>query len=448
MLPLGYNFWAEWELQEKVDFDGINKTIRVYPHVTTLDIREDVWSASVRWLAMLARGYDRFLEPLERTGLDAIPGGQTGDFYFLTNGWKLQIDFSKTAVTGVLFSRDFATAYYTFDGVAQFAAQVSSVVNTVTASQNIVTGDIADVPSAEEITVAVWDEDIRTLTASPLSVSQDTRITEVHGQVSREIYIDTTLVTNGNGYQQSPYNNWSDAVDGAESSGITALILMADAVVDRNIKNFLITGVGLPTIDFAGFDLKGCKLIQCKLEGLFINSIIAEKCVVLHNAWLNGWYDTCAFAGLSTCVDGAEVNVIDSTSKIAGLGRPEISMNAIGTCKLSVRGQRGGLDISNCNINSDEASIEMMAGSLTLKSSCSEGQMVIRGIGTWVNEGTTVGRLFEMVRGDHVTETHQANFNKRSWDKLNNTITIYDDDNTTVLHTFDTNSDLSNITPQ
>lgn len=177
MLATGYNFWSEWELQEKVDFDGINKIIRVYPHVTSLDIREDVWSASVRWLGMLSRGYDRFLEPMERTGLDSIPGGQTGDFYFLTNGWKLFLDFANVKVTGVLFSRDFDTAYCTHEGVPQYAAEVSSVVNTVTNTQNVVTGDVSSIPAA------VWQE-VEGQSVYNLTLSQDVDIAALQALVN------------------------------------------------------------------------------------------------------------------------------------------------------------------------------------------------------------------------------------------------------------------------
>lgn len=151
MLTLGYNFWTEWELQEKVDFDGINKLIIVYPHVTTLDIREDVWSAWVRWHDMQDRGYDRFLLAMDRSGLETIPNGQTGDYYFLKNGWKLLVDLSKVAISGVMYSRDYQSPYFTPDEVVQFPAQVSSVVNAVTLTQNVVTGDISDAPSVSEI---------------------------------------------------------------------------------------------------------------------------------------------------------------------------------------------------------------------------------------------------------------------------------------------------------
>lgn len=46
-----------------------------------------------------------------------------------------------------------------------------------------------------------------------------------------------------------------------------------------------------------------------------------------------------------------------------------------------------------------------------------------------------------------LTKLHQAHFNRRYWDKVGNTITIYDSDKTTPLYLFDTNSDMSDITP-
>ena len=43
-------FGAEWALAEKVSFNGVTKRITVNAGVTALDIREDVYSAWVRWV--------------------------------------------------------------------------------------------------------------------------------------------------------------------------------------------------------------------------------------------------------------------------------------------------------------------------------------------------------------------------------------------------------------
>lgn len=152
MAALLWGAWApDWSLGNKVDFDGINKTIFVHPEVTTLDIRSEVYSAWIDWVVL--RDNSKFLPAIRYTGFDPIGGGQyTGDSYFLINGWKLSVDLAKVRVTGVLFSDDYDTAYYTPTMVAQYPATVASLVNTVTInvpSQTVV-------PTALENADAVW----------------------------------------------------------------------------------------------------------------------------------------------------------------------------------------------------------------------------------------------------------------------------------------------------
>lgn len=205
-----------------------------------------------------------------------------------------------------------------------------------------------------------------------LSTEQATQLSQIHGQVSREIYLDTSLITTGNGYQQSPYNDWSTAIDDAETNGITSLVLMADALVDRNIKNFLITGVGLPTIDSAGYNLKGCKFRQCKLEGSFLDSIIAQKCILLNNAWLNGWYETCALSDISYA---GEAVLVTCVSNMPGTLYPTIIGSSGNT--LQVRGYVGSLEIEG--IVDSEHSIGGKEGRCIIGAGCTGGIIHIRG---------------------------------------------------------------------
>lgn len=131
MAALVWGAWSpDWALESKVDFDGINKIIYVHPEVTSLDIRTDVYSAWIKWVVLHDNA--KFLPAIRYTGYDPIGGGAfTGDTYFLTNGWKLSINLRNVRVTGVLFSDNYDTAYYTTDLVAQYPATVSSLVNSV-----------------------------------------------------------------------------------------------------------------------------------------------------------------------------------------------------------------------------------------------------------------------------------------------------------------------------
>lgn len=214
-----------------------------------------------------------------------------------------------------------------------------------------------------------------------LSESQDLKLKQIHGQVRREIFVDTSLGANGNGYQQSPYSSVTDAIDDAEANGITALVVLSDLSLDRSIKNFTVTGFGTPTISLNGHDIKGSKFISCGLEGTYINPIKAIGCTLLNNSFLNGDFQECILKGDSFCIDGAIVIMERCLSGIAGLGRPSVSMVAGGTCKLSIRAQIGGLDVRDCDQATDEATVEMLPGSVSLATSCVDGAIVVRGVG-------------------------------------------------------------------
>jgi hypothetical protein len=144
---------ADWTLNDKVSFDGVNKIIYVHTDVTEFNIRTDLYTSWVDWVALY--DHTKFLPAIRVTGLDPIGGGvYTGDVYFLTNGWKLSINLQAAKVTGVLFSDDYDTAYYTLDLAPQYPATVSSLVTTV------LTG-------GSEISVSdIWNHSTRTLTTS------------------------------------------------------------------------------------------------------------------------------------------------------------------------------------------------------------------------------------------------------------------------------------------
>lgn len=130
MLSTWYGFFDNWQLYGKVTIDGVNRTITVNDGVTELDIKTDVYSFWKQWL--LIDSNIRYLEAMRTIGGDPTTAGERfGDGYFMKNNWKLVIDLTATAVTGVLFSDDFETAYYDAAGNPQFPATVSNLVTTI-----------------------------------------------------------------------------------------------------------------------------------------------------------------------------------------------------------------------------------------------------------------------------------------------------------------------------
>lgn len=172
---------AEWALAEKVSFNGVTKRITVNAGVTALDIREDVYSAWVRWVEREDNA--RFLLAMRQTGFDPIPGGFTGATYFLRNGWKLEYDPQVVAIAGVLYSDDYATPYWSATDQPIYPAVVSSLVNSAVVTQNVVTGTAL---TQEQTATAVWQAASRTLTAS-LDPTAEIIATQVRAALAAEL---------------------------------------------------------------------------------------------------------------------------------------------------------------------------------------------------------------------------------------------------------------------
>lgn len=401
MITTLFNNWDLWRLYHKVTFDGENRIIQVNEGVTELDIQKDVYSDWKEWVSSISDNAV-WVPAIRSTGGDpTVDGQKSGDIYFLINNWKLYIDLTKVKVTGVLFSDDFDSAYYDNNGNIQFPAQVASLVSGISSSGGGTTP--ADVwnystrtlttaagPTASEIADAVWDETY---------TGHDTDGTFGHllnyiGNLEKQLWVNLEEATNGNGSQESPYNNINDAKDRAETDGIRIINLIGDVTFTRNFNNFILKGIGEPEVDFNGQSIKNSKFINCRVKGAYTNgsNVRFEDCEILDSGFLEGTYDHCDLGGDLTCQVDAVVLMKDCVSNIAGTSRPTISMNASSTSQLSIRGYSGGLTIKDCNNVADRVTVELHPGSLTFDSSCTNGIMVARGVGKFVDQtaGATV----------------------------------------------------------
>lgn len=223
---------------------------------------------------------------------------------------------------------------------------------------------------------------VRILSQNSGGLIGNPQIEEMHGQVQREVWIDTTAVTNGNGYQQSPYNNWTDAVDYAEANGILGLVLIGDATVDRQIKNFQIRGIGEPTIDVNGQILEKCRITDCQFSGSFggTNENSFWHCYFLNGVTgVTGDLHDCGFGGVVSFLSGGSSTIIDGYSLIAGLSRPTIDVGG-GGCAVSIRDYRGGLVLAGADNAADEVTVSLAMGRLRLDATNTAGTISCRGI--------------------------------------------------------------------
>jgi hypothetical protein len=159
-------------------FDGHGRFIVVDPSVAAFDVAE-MYSRWKDWVQQTIPqdGSAKWLPAMRYSGSDPIPGGTTGAVFFMSNGWRVKYDPNATAVTGVLFSETYATAYWTNELAPVYPVTVSAVVNNVTTTQNVVTGDLASLPNADQVATQVRAE----LAAELLRIME---LAKIHGLVA------------------------------------------------------------------------------------------------------------------------------------------------------------------------------------------------------------------------------------------------------------------------
>ena len=374
-------------------FDGANRTIQVtaddadYVNNTLTFSAQDVYSAWKRWCVNDdGLQYPNAFDTIGGDPIDAVT--EVGDYYFMRTdfGWR-GIPPAKDNIiimlNGNLYPR--VVGDLVMEPLPEYTTTL--IMKTSSLTQTVATGGTSI--TAQD----VWTYGTRELTAastSSLTQEQNDKLmgldTDKIGYLPGEVYVNTTLTTNGNGSQGSPFNNINDGKDFAELNNIRNIVLTGDVVIPGNMKNMTIKGIGLPIIDLNGQDVKGSHFEEVQLKGTYIDKIIAKDSVLLEGLNLDGFFDKCALDGNLICPDLSKTLMSDCYSNIPGLSRPTISMNSGNTSELGVRGYHGGLTIKDCTNAGNNVTVEMAEGSLTFDNSNTDGVMVARGVCKFVNE--------------------------------------------------------------
>ena len=125
------NEWQYWGLYHSVTFDGPNKLIIINEGVTTLNIKEDVYSAWKDWILVLGQTDHKdnpaYLEAISAIGGEPTPTGEIGSTFFLENDWKLKPypGSYRLIVNGNLYSVDGSDPYVPADVIPNFPNNIS-----------------------------------------------------------------------------------------------------------------------------------------------------------------------------------------------------------------------------------------------------------------------------------------------------------------------------------
>jgi hypothetical protein len=147
-ITVNYGYWEFWETYDPADetfgnqsvtFDGINKLIYINPGVTSLRVKEDIYSNWKEWVQV--RDNSKYEAAFRTTGGDPVGGGlYAGDIYFTINDWKIVIQ-EQVTVEGIIYDDT--------PGVSPFIVQpgggVRNVVSNLAYAYNVAGLGVEDI---------------------------------------------------------------------------------------------------------------------------------------------------------------------------------------------------------------------------------------------------------------------------------------------------------------
>ena len=274
-----------------------------------LQFQDDIWSRFQDW----HKANEWSTIALGRSGgasrglVDGVEGFATNDYEVLTlSGWAfVPADYPHTLeIFGNMLSDQ--------QGVSVFdAVRLTSI------------GVLAYVRMADSFQV------VKISTGSVLTPEQDALLTSIYNEViyiERWIHIDTEQAIDGNGTQKSPFNNLDSALTYMEANNLLRIHTVSDLTLDRTSKNFVVIGIGNPTIDFNGQNLNGSQFQNCTLRGTMTGAITVDNCDLLNNVQIFGRVRRSAFLG--TVEQMGSTNYNGCYSGVTGLGYPKLKITA------------------------------------------------------------------------------------------------------------------------
>lgn len=194
------------------------------------------------------------------------------------------------------------------------------------------------------------------------------------------------------GNSQYPVDNHADALVIATAKKISQLRLSHSQIL-------------IGTEDFSGFRIRGdsavttqldinivaevynCEFNNLTISGVLDGNVTIRESVVNGLEYVNGIINNSALTAAPVVLGGSQTaNLFQCYSGVpGGDSRPQIDFNH-GTTPLAIRDWYGGLELVNKSQAAGEVSIDMSSGTLYIRSSCTAGNITVRGIGHLVDE--------------------------------------------------------------
>jgi len=205
------------------------------------------------------------------------------------------------------------------------------------------------------------------------------------------------------GTSQQPVNNINDALLICETRGFDKLFVIGDLTVGLagevdssgipvgiSLDNFKLVGESqtktLITIEEEASVLK-IEVSNASVTGILDGNSLLEDCFIKELYFMDGLIIDCILGDeIITLAGGVDSHFLNCKSGVVGPGVPTIDMGGAGR-SLGIRDYNGGIEIIN-KTGPESINLDVNSGQIILDSTVSNGNIIIRGIGSLTDNST------------------------------------------------------------
>lgn len=348
-------------------FSGESKRIIIQSGVTEVDV-QDMYSS---WKLWAQEGDNAKYHQAFRTfgGDPTIAGQFAPRYFFLTNGWRVFVEFGEVDFGVNLYTNELDPPIIVSDGSAA-SLRNSDAVNVET--------DISEA-------------------------------LDYNGFVNINPGVGVTGTTYPVGTLARPVNNVAEAKVIADNYNFNKYRIFGTTIFNVDITNSVIIGGNISdVVVFQNVNVNGCTFKECVLAGSYSGYIAGEVVQLADGlSGASGVFKDSGLQGRIYLSDNANTSILNCSSMVPGLEAPSVFVNK--NSHLSFRKYSGGINVYDCKSGST-ASIELNAGTCNILSGNTGGLLVVAGIAGIKDEsnGTEVN-VDSLLVPLNVATRHQSN---------------------------------------
>jgi hypothetical protein len=304
-------------------------------------------------------------------------------------------------------------------------------------------------------TITIGNFNTQIIGLQPITQSVSTLFTlQQETSYRGEVHIDPNSGLSGtsypNGTASDPVDNIVDALDIAVERGLHRIVFLGQHTLDRDLNGYAFIGQSVAAkITVGNNNITGCVFERSNLTGDMITSntegIHTFDC---HLEDLHGFHGAAhgsILRGTITLKQDVESSFFDCSSGVPGSNTPAVSMSLANSdsTAVQVRAYSGGIKIENVQSANNDVSIDTISAHVILANNVTDGTISVRGVGKLTDNSANTANIDRDGFVDHrdIRLIKQVTAGKAVVSPDDQTITIYEEDDTTVLATYNVSVD-------